>query len=121
MSEIPPSEARIQADLWAWLNNTYLIRHRCIAFHIPNGGARDAREGASLKAQGVVPGVADLFIGANGKSLFLEMKTQTGTQSPNQRDWGNRAMLQGFRYEVVRSVQEAKAIITHFLIECGVV
>lgn len=29
-------------------------------YHVPNGGSRNAREAANLKAQGVKPGVPDL-------------------------------------------------------------
>ena len=44
---------------------------------IPNGGARDARVGAMLKAEGVKRGVSDLFLpfAARGRhGLYIEMK-----------------------------------------------
>ena len=54
-----------------------------LIFAIPNGGQRNAATGARLKAEGVVPGVPDLFIPAWG--LFIEMKTLTGKVSLEQK------------------------------------
>lgn len=63
---------------------------RIPVFHIPNGGARNKREGAHLKRQGVRPGVPDLCIpmpkGAY-HSLYIEMKTKKGRATQAQKDW----------------------------------
>lgn len=48
-----------------------------IAFAIPNGGKRNAREAARLKCQGVKAGVPDIFVPMGRKGfcgLFIEMK-----------------------------------------------
>jgi len=47
------------------------------AFAIPNGGKRDLREAANMKAQGVKAGVYDVFIPVPRgpwHGLFVEMK-----------------------------------------------
>lgn len=50
-------EAREQQAVVEWC-----AWKRIPIFHIPNGGRRDKREAASLKRQGVKPGVPDLFV-----------------------------------------------------------
>ena len=56
-------EHRIQAALFKWARysaaETPVLR---LMFAIPNGGARDAITGAILKAEGVKPGVPDVFL-----------------------------------------------------------
>ena len=55
-----------------------------LVFSIPNGGFRMAKEASRLKAEGVLPGVPDLFIPeARGRShgLFIEMKRLGLTKS----------------------------------------
>lgn len=50
-------------------------------YHVPNGGSRNAREAANLKAQGVRPGVPDLELQAENDPLFrseMESKSDSG-------------------------------------------
>lgn len=65
---------------------------------IPNGGARSGLQGAKLKAEGVSPGVPDLFVPE--WLLWVEMKRATGgTVSPAQKDW--LAYLQSIGHHVI--------------------
>lgn len=76
-------------------------------FAVPNGGARSAVTGAVLKAEGALPGVADLVLcapslngnGATVHGLFIEMKTQTGVWRQNQREFAAAVRAAGYRYE----------------------
>lgn len=60
-----------------------------IIFAIPNGGSRHILEAVSLKRQGVVPGVPDIFFAASSflyHGLFIEMKRSKGGKlSPDQK------------------------------------
>lgn len=59
-------------------------------FHIPNGGKRDRKEAARLKAEGVKPGVPDVFLPAprgGYHGLWIELKVDGGKPSKEQRDW----------------------------------
>ncbi len=65
------------------------INERLI-FAIPNGGSRHILEAVSLKRQGVIPGVPDIFFAYPASAyygLFIEMKrTSGGRLSPDQKN-----------------------------------
>lgn len=84
----------------------------------PNGGKRNAREAAMLKAQGCKAGFPDLILLVpNGKhhALAIEMKTQTGRQSAHQKEYQRLMEAHGYRYEIARSLDDFRAIITDYL------
>jgi len=56
-------------------------------FAIPNGGSRHKLEAISLKAQGVTPGIPDLFLSIPTKKhhgLYLECKSDKGKLTEHQ-------------------------------------
>lgn len=83
---------------------------------IPNGGKRSAVTGARLKAEGVKPGIPDLFLpftipmpGSYDEwyyGLYIEVKTPEGRQSKEQKEFEKFAIEQGYKYVIVRSVQQ---------------
>lgn len=89
-----------------------------LLFSVPNGGARDAVTGARLKAEGVMAGVADLFLSipsARHHGLYIEMKTAKGTQSQSQKIFQQRVEAMGYRYAVVRSFDEFVSLIREYM------
>jgi len=64
-------------------------------FAIPNGGKRGKAQAASLKAEGVMPGVWDLFWLESG--CWIEMKKPKGRLSPDQIRFGKAAEAAGYR------------------------
>ena len=47
-----------------------------------------------------------------GRALFIECKTRVGKLSPEQRAFQFVAQLSGYRYEIVRSMQDFNSILT---------
>lgn len=80
MSE--PSELQIQIAVVQHLRQRGVPG--LIYWHSPNGGLRDKREAAKLKAMGVRPGVSDLILFHRGKLFCLELKAKRGRASPEQ-------------------------------------
>lgn len=79
-------------------------------FHAPNGGSRDVREAAKLKAMGVRPGVADLaIVGDEGRLHFIEFKALKGRQSPAQKQFQEDCAKRNIPYAIVRSLNEFEA------------
>ena len=86
--------------------------------HVPNGGKRDAREAARLKAQGVLAGFPDLFlfVPAGGyHGLMIEMKSPKGRLSPAQTMVLPRIENQGYKVVVCYNAQEAMNVILEYL------
>ena len=98
------SEHLEQVRLVSWFRRQYPDTR---IFAIPNGGHRGASQGASLKAEGVTPGVPDLFVPE--WLLWLEMKREAGgVVSPVQRDWISYLEGIGHRVIVGRGFEDAK-------------
>ena len=89
-------------------------------FAVPNGGARDVRTGAKMKAEGVKRGVPDYLMPArNGAihGLAVELKAKGGKLAPEQREWLAALQSQGWRCVVAYGADEAWAAIRQYAIE----
>lgn len=87
-------------------------------FHIPNGGKRNVREAARLKEQGVLAGVADIFVMRATKlyhGLFIEMKSDKGTQTNSQKQFQHYAIGEGYSYKVAKGFDQAKVFFEEYL------
>ena len=103
------SEAQIQAACVTWLWNTY-PQTRGLFFAINNNSEHVARA-MNRKAVGLVAGVSDTILLWRGRALLIEFKTPTGRQSAKQKEWQARVEAAGFRYYIVRSVEDFKQLI----------
>jgi len=69
-----------------------------VFFAVPNGGRRNPREGARLKRQGVLAGVADLIVlFPRGDVLFIELKVGRNSQQATQKTFEQRVNGLGIR------------------------
>lgn len=88
-------------------------------FAVPNGGSRDRREAARMTAQGVKPGVPDLFIPrAAGKyhGLFIEMKRERGGKlSMAQAEWISLLRREGYAACVCAGFDAARKVIEQYM------
>ena len=114
----PPlhSEARIQQSIFMWYNNHYCLAHhipRCMIFAIPNEG------NWMLQQVGLVAGASDLVLfhrtedtlGATPRVIFMEVKTPVGKQSSKQAKFEAHVRAMGMEYCIVRSREEAEAVV----------
>lgn len=82
-----PTEAEEQATLFSW---AAMKRGKYpeldLLFHIPNGGSRGKAEAARFKAEGVKPGVPDLFLPvARGNISRSFYRAETAERRPGER------------------------------------
>lgn len=111
-------EARIQSECVRWLWNEH-PETRGLFIHIPNeGNRRSIADGAVRKAMGIVAGAPDTFLfiprGVH-HGLAIEFKTEVGRQSSEQKKFQQRLEFYGYRYEICRSLDQFKVIITDYL------
>lgn len=101
------TEHEEQREFVQWFRQTY---PGALVFAIPNGGKRGKAEAGRLKAEGVTPGVPDLFIPALG--LFIEMKrTQGGSVSAEQKRVMAALELCGYQCAVCKGCDAAKKVV----------
>lgn len=110
-------ESHIQQNCVAWFRLAYPTL-RLNLFSVPNGGKRLRIEGAIMKAEGIVAGVADLLLlypsgGYHG--LCIEMKSPKGVQRDTQKVWQRAVELQGYKYIIIRSFDAFRAEVTKYI------
>ena len=104
-----PTEHEEQREVVMWFRRKYApVR----IFAIPNGGLRSRATAARLKAEGVSPGVPDLFVPFH--RLWIEMKrTKGGRLSTEQKDWQQYLIDDcGHTWIVCHGAEDAKAQIS---------
>lgn len=108
---IPLTEERMQSEIMQHFHNTRPETRRCI-WHVPNGGSKSASEGNRFKAMGLVPGMQDIHIFWSGVLHVIELKTQSGTVSPDQKAVHSAHAAQGLITYLVRDVDVAISLMT---------
>jgi hypothetical protein len=96
-------------------------------FHPPNGGARDGRTGARMKALGAKAGVPDLVLPIvrpvtwrNGEripagGLWIELKSQSGRLRDTQKTWRARLLKHQHCWILCRTLEAFQAAVTDYI------
>ena len=110
-------EHKLQVSMINWFRLQYpSMRHNLFA--VPNGSRRDAITGRKLKEEGVLAGVSDLIFLKSNRcygALLIETKTKKGTQRNSQKEWESKITADGYKYVIVRSLNEFIEVITDYL------
>lgn len=96
-------ESKLQKACVKWFRLQY-PKYKLLLFSVPNGGTRDAITAANLKAEGVVPGVADLILlYSNGFYPYLCFRFDTEERNTilGANKWQHSIESVGGRYLVV--------------------
>lgn len=115
----PPSEEehQLQCACVEWFSYQYpQMRHNLFA--VPNGGKRSKTTAGKLKAEGVLSGVADMiFLKRSGDygALLIEFKTAKGNQTLAQKEWERKITADGYKYVIVRSLEQFINVIKEYL------
>lgn len=93
-------------------------------YAIPNGGRRNAKEGARMKAQGVKAGVSDLHLPIASRGfhgLWIELKapatatSKAGKPTQAQLDWIEKMTKKGHMAVICYGWQPAAETIKNYL------
>ena len=104
------TEARIQQEIFIWVKNNFCLKHhspKWIIFSIPNDSSSKEETMRKL-ATGMLPGASDLILIRPNKITFIEIKTDKGSQQPNQIQFQKSVEILGFEYWIIRSLEEIK-------------
>lgn len=111
------SESKIQIQCVAWFKYQYPYLAP-LFFAVPNGGSRNPREAAIMKAEGITAGVSDLILNIPSvrySQLAIEMKDEKGKQSDAQKRYQRYAMAAGIKYVVCRSFEQFQSEVVEYL------
>lgn len=110
-------EHTLQCACVRWFRFQYPHLAR-LFFAVPNGVRTFKSSAAKAKAEGMVAGVADTLLlvqrGGSG-GLCLEFKTAKGRQSDAQKEWQREVERQGYRYVVIRTIEQFISTINEYL------
>ena len=124
------TEHEIQVEIFRWAKEREsLFPELRWMFAVPNGGKlpyhRNPGSGKTfspqlnyLKAEGLRPGVADLFLPCPNSTfcgLFIELKRGSNQLSPIQQEFLEDMNAYGYRAVVCRSAEEAEEVILKYL------
>ena len=97
-------EHYIQSTFVQWFR---LNHKRHIVYAVPNGDKRSMLTAVRLKKEGVLAGVPDLHILLdNGKSFFLEIKTEKGKLNKNQKSTISEIEKRGYAVLVCYGIDD---------------
>ena len=102
---------------WALLMENYQPALKNL-FAIPNAGKRSIGVAMYYKKEGLKSGVPDLMLPFPNREfhgLFIEMKSDTGRPTENQKEWISRLRDAGYQCDVCRSADEAIRLISDYL------
>lgn len=110
-------ESRMQVNCVKWFRLAYR-QYANHLIHVPNGGSRDLYTAQRLKAEGVIPGVADLVLFIPNKTyhaLFIELKIKPNKQSAHQKEWQKIVEANNYQYVIVYSFDDFKLQIETYI------
>lgn len=98
--------------------NLFHREYKGLLFAIPNGGLRKIKTAAFLKKEGVVAGVADMFLSVPNNEyhgLYIEFKVDYNKQSESQKLFEEKVKQQGYKYIVIKSLEEFQIVVKSYL------
>lgn len=110
-------ESQIQQNCVKWFRLQYADL-ALLLFAVPNGGARNKIEAGIMKGEGVTAGVADMLLLLPNKyhhALCIEFKTSKGKQQDSQKRFQRKVEAFGYRYEIIRSLEEFIELTRNYL------
>ncbi len=87
-------------------------------FHCPSGGKRSPGEAGKLKGMGTKPGVPDFLLPRRHRQwagLAIELKSDTGRLSLDQKEWLEAFEQEGYLTAVCRTLDEFMVAVMRYL------
>ena len=101
------TEAQIQNEIIVWYRNNYQMHGKGLIFSVANEATYLNKK---FKNTGTMPGVSDLIVVTPNKTIFVELKTEKGSQSENQIKFQKAIENLNHKYYLIRSIEQFKNI-----------
>jgi hypothetical protein len=105
-------EHKIQTEIVSYFHNNFCLKHhspRLVIFSVPNELAGNNKLAAGrAKTTGLKAGVSDLIVLLPNEARFYEVKNEIGRQSEKQKEFQATVEALGFKYYLVRNLEEFK-------------
>ena len=110
------TEHQLQAKMVAAFNRKAKPHQRRLLSHNHNNAPTKAEQ-ARLTRLGITPGRPDLtlYAGNMGRTVMIEVKTPTGSQSKAQKAYQEAVEKAGYPYYIVRTVDDFMRIVSLYL------
>ena len=111
------TEHSLQSACIEWFRLQY-PKYALNLFAIPNGAKRTAINGKYYVKEGLTKGVADCFLAVASDELhgiFIEFKSERGTQTDAQKEFQFAVMKTDYAYWVVRDIDNFMSAINNYL------
>lgn len=99
------TEAQLQQSIIIWFRNNYQMHGKGLIFSVAN---ESTYKNKTFKNTGTMAGVSDLIVILNGKTIFVELKTETGIQSEKQKEFEIKVKQLNQEYYLVRTLEAFK-------------
>jgi len=123
------TESKIQISFIKAVHSLFQLRFKryCIdtgdgpqapIYSCPNEGARTARNGARLKAQGLTAGIPDLFLAIPSgiySGMYIEVKKPGGKATKKQKAWIDYLNGVGYFAVIHDDAQKAVNSVIHYM------
>lgn len=103
------TESKLQTDCYKWFHNTYPDHRGLLCYNLNN--SRNRIDGSMNRLMGLQPGRSDMVLYHQGQGVMIEMKTEEGEQSKQQKHWQRIVEEHGFKYVIIRSLPEFQKLI----------
>lgn len=113
-------EMKLQAECFRTAWNDFPITRKLL-FHVENElnfAGNNSIRGAIRRSEGIVKGVSDLILlipRRDWHGLMIELKTEDGRQSLAQKEWQSLVEAHGYRYEIIRNLDDFRALLWDYL------
>lgn len=89
----------------------YLAARGVFAVRLNNQPIYDGKRGIFRNLPKHTPkGLADILAVKDGKAIFIEVKSDKGSMSPEQHEFARRAVIAGADYHVARSIDDVEKL-----------
>ena len=102
------TEAQLQQSIIIWFRNNYQMNGKGLIFSVAN---ESTYQNKVFKNTGTLKGVSDLIVVLPNKTIYVELKTEKGIQSKEQKTFEFNINNLNQKYYLVRILEQFKKII----------